>query len=119
MILFTLALNKRLANTGVTVNALHPGLMRTSLLRYYPKTYGWSDWSWTLIRYFTYPFRWWTLKSPKQAAQVATYCVVSEKLEEMSGKYISDCRVRKLLPEVNDMNKAERLWEQSSEMVKL
>ena len=40
-ILFTRALAKRLVNTNVTVNALHPGIIKTDLARDTTSTYSW------------------------------------------------------------------------------
>ena len=41
-VLFTRELAKRLEGTNVTVNALHPGVVRTELGRHFSDSYGWK-----------------------------------------------------------------------------
>ena len=118
-VLFTLELAKRLANTGVTVNALHPGIIRTELVRNYREAYNWSKALFGLIMALGYPFQLWFMKSAKQGAQTQIYCAVSEELDNVSGKYFSDCKERALLPEILDEKLAEELWSKSAKLVNL
>ena len=58
-------------------------------------------------------------KTPWQGAQTTIYCAVTEAIEGQSGKYFSDCKVKKVTnPEANDAN-AERLWDVSAKLVGL
>jgi hypothetical protein len=58
-------------------------------------------------------------KSPWQGAQTTIHCAVTEGIEDQSGKYFSDCKVKKVTnPEAND-TVAERLWEVSAKLVGL
>ena len=60
------------------------------------------------------------LKTPKEGAQTTIYCAVSEDMEGISGQYLSDCKIQKLVnPQATDEDIAERLWEVSSQMVGL
>lgn len=117
-ILFTLALSRRLQGSKVTVNALHPGLIRTEIGRYYKEAYGWSEFVYRLVKVLIWPFENWFLKSPLQGAQTQIFCGVDESLEGVSGKYFSDCYERLLLKEVLDERLQERLWKMSEEFVK-
>ena len=57
-------------------------------------------------------------KSPWQGAQTTIYCAVTEGIEDQSGKYFSDCEVKKVTnPQAHDDAIAERLWEVSAELV--
>lgn len=116
-ILFTLALSRRLEGTGVTVNALHPGLIRTELMRYYKEAYGWPDPVYRAARFLTWPFEMWMLKSSQEGAQTSVFCCVDESLDCISGKYFSDCRERPILAAALDEKLQERLWEMSEKFV--
>lgn len=118
-ILFTLSLNKRLQGSKVSVNALHPGIIRTEISRYYQEAYNWPSWLFGIIKIFMKPFELWFLKSSKQGAETSIYCCVDERLDSVSGKYFSDCSERPILKEMLDENVQERLWEISEEFVGL
>ena len=43
---------------------------------------------------------------------------MTEGIEDQSGKYFSDCKVKKVTnPQANDDTTAERLWDVSAELV--
>ena len=59
-------------------------------------------------------------KNPQQGAQTSIYCAVSEEMEGVSGKYLVDCKIRRLTtPAATDDEAAERLWRISAKMVGL
>ena len=68
--------------TGITVYALHPGLVRTELGRcvvpYFDTTIGYN-----LFHYLTWPL----MKEPWNGAQTTVCCAVDESLANESGKY--------------------------------
>jgi NAD(P)-dependent dehydrogenase (short-subunit alcohol dehydrogenase family) len=73
--LFASELARRLDNTGVSVFYLHPGAVRTSILRYL------GHWFFLLpiiINVF-YPFYWVTTKSPFEGSQTSIHCSVSDE----------------------------------------
>ncbi|CAH1246350.1 RDH14 [Branchiostoma lanceolatum] len=105
-ILFTRELNKRLAGTGVTVNALHPGTVRSELFRSTP---------WfvkVLFERILQPF----LKTPYQGAQCSIYCAVSKEMAEVSGQYVCDCRIQDPYKPGMDDGAAKKLWEVSERL---
>ncbi|XP_064394712.1 retinol dehydrogenase 11-like [Halichondria panicea] len=107
-IIFTRSLSKKLQNTQVTVNAVHPGKVYTEIAR--------NVWFLRIVMPLFKIF----LKSPWQGAQTSIYCAVSEDMEGVSGQYLADCKFKKLTnPQATDDAIAERLWEVSSEMVGL
>ena len=57
-------------------------------------------------------------KSPWQGAQTNIYCAVTEGIEDQSGEYFSDCKVKKVTnSQAHDDAIAERLWEVSAQLV--
>ncbi|KAJ8308133.1 hypothetical protein KUTeg_013007, partial [Tegillarca granosa] len=111
-VLFTKELSRQLQGTNVTINALHPGVVKTELVRYMPLTIPF------FLRWLFIPFKPF-LKSPKQGAQTSIYCAVAEELEHVSGKYFSDCAVKEPDACAKDDEAAKRLWTLSEELVGL
>ncbi|XP_076463726.1 retinol dehydrogenase 13-like [Babylonia areolata] len=112
-VLFTRALAERLRDTGVTVNAVHPGAVDTELPRHL--ALGRSTLARTLLR----PFTWVLLKTPVQGAQTSLHCALSAQLEGVTGKYFSDCREKGPAKQAKDDQAAERLWAISEKMTHL
>ncbi|XP_049986712.1 retinol dehydrogenase 13 [Alexandromys fortis] len=113
VVLFTKELSRRLQGTGVTVNALHPGVARTELGRH-------TDMHNSAFSSFTLgPFFWLLFKSPQLAAQPSTYLAVAEELESVSGKYFDGLREKAPSPEAEDEEVARRLWAESANLVGL
>lgn len=100
--LFTIALNKRLAETNVTVNCLHPGIIYTELGRYM-KIPLW-------LKILLAPIALLILKTPWQGAQTTIYCAVDKEVEGISGLYFSDCKQKQPEPQALDELAAEKLW---------
>jgi len=65
------------SGSGVTVNAVHPGITNTNISRY----------THSYLRWVTYPFTWPFIKSAKKGAQGVIHVALSEKLKGVSGKY--------------------------------
>ena len=60
------------------------------------------------------------LKTPQQGAQTCIHCAVHEGLEEYSGCYFFNCKLREVgNKEGTDDAIAARLWQVSSELVGL
>lgn len=67
--------------SGVTVNAVHPGLVDTELVRHMGFFNSW------LAKIFVYPLIWPFVKTPRHGAQVAIFAAVDPDLEKVTGKY--------------------------------
>ena len=55
-------------------------------------------------------------KNTTQGAQSSLHCAVQEGLEPLSGRYFSNCTVRKLSPKAKDDAAAKKLWELSERL---
>ncbi|XP_037688400.1 retinol dehydrogenase 11 [Choloepus didactylus] len=104
-ILFTRELARRLQGSGVTTYSVHPGTVKSEMVRHSP-----------LLR-----FIWWLLsaflKTPQQGAQTSLYCAVTEGLEALSGKHFSDCHVAWVSAQAHNETIARRLWDVSCDLL--
>ncbi|XP_029497753.1 retinol dehydrogenase 12-like [Oncorhynchus nerka] len=100
------SLAKRLKDTGVTVYAVHPGIVRTELKRHMNLA---LLISWKIVRPFT--------KTIVQGAQTSIYCAVEPELETESGGYYSDCKPSSCTRAARDDEMAQKLWELSCQML--
>jgi NAD(P)-dependent dehydrogenase (short-subunit alcohol dehydrogenase family) len=105
---FTYELARRLSGTGVTVNAMHPGFVRTNMAA----NNGW------LVRLFL-PLVHLNSLTPEEGARTAIYLASSPDVEGVTGKYF--VREQEVVsdPVSYDESAAKRLWEVSEEMTKL
>ncbi|XP_067884732.1 retinol dehydrogenase 11 [Heterodontus francisci] len=109
-ILFTLELSNQLRHTGVTVNAVHPGVVMTEIMRNYNL---FMQIIFNLIGFFFF-------KSSEEGAVSAIYCAVSKEMEDVSGKYIeSDCSLALPCPTAQDQALAKKLWDVSESLTGL
>jgi hypothetical protein len=69
--------------TGITVNAVHPGIVNTDILRH--SSY-YDSWLSTVV---LKPLVWLFIKSPRQGAQTIVYASLDPSLENVSGKYFA------------------------------
>jgi len=105
---FTYELARRLEGTGVTVNAMHPGFVRTNMAA----NNGW------LVRLFL-PLVHLNSLTPEEGARTAVYLASSPDVEGINGKYFVREREVASDPVSYDESVARRLWEVSEEMTKL
>lgn len=109
-VLFTLELSNRLQHTGVTVNAVHPGVVMTEVMRNYSL---YLRAIFNLIGFFFF-------KSAEEGAVSTIYCSVSKEMEGVSGKYIdSDCSLVLPSPTAQDTALARKLWDISATLTSL
>uniref|UniRef100_A0A250XX64 Retinol dehydrogenase 13 n=1 Tax=Castor canadensis TaxID=51338 RepID=A0A250XX64_CASCN len=113
VVLFTKELSRQLQGTGVTVNAVHPGVARTELGRHTGMHNS------AFSSFMLGPFFWLLFKSPQLAAQPSTYLAVAEELEGVSGKYFDGLKEKAPAPEAEDEEIARRLWAESTRLVGL
>lgn len=108
-ILFTVELARRLEGTGVTVNALHPGLIATG----FGKNNG------KLMAALIGTFMPLVAPSPEKCAQTSIYLASSLAVEGVTGRYFVDAHVTPPAPQATDMITARTLWDVSADMVHL
>lgn len=98
-VLFTAALARRLAGSGVTANALHPGVVATGFAG---NTGGWFGFAWKLIR----PF----LIAPSDGAATSLHLAISPEVEGVSGRYFAKSRPVPPSAAARDEALQERVW---------
>lgn len=97
IILFTYELAERLKGSEVTVNCLHPGVVKTKLLRA-----GFGDLSG---------------KTPEEGAKTSIYLASSPALENVSGKYFESCKQASSSPLSYNKALQEEFWRLSENLV--
>jgi len=115
-VLFSNELNRRMQGTGVTSNSLHPGVIKTELMRYSYNEFSWWQKS---LYVLAQPALWLCFKDIQHGAQTSIYCAVSPKLQTVGGEYFSDCAVSKVNPLAKDEKLAKALWDESVRLVGL
>ncbi|KAI9204138.1 uncharacterized protein BJ171DRAFT_582114 [Polychytrium aggregatum] len=84
-ILYTRNLAKRLNNSGITVNAAHPGVVRTPLFRYNRAIL-------RLLFFVLEPVIAIFFKTPWEGCQTTLHLALSDAGKTTTGKYFADCR---------------------------
>ena len=102
-ILFTYELARRLAGENITVNALHPGLVRTNIAR--------NNGLLGRVVNFFIGVRGIT---PDKGAETPVYLAASPEVEEVTGRYFVDCRPVPSSSISYDAELAARLWDMSA-----
>jgi NAD(P)-dependent dehydrogenase (short-subunit alcohol dehydrogenase family) len=105
---FTYELARRLEGTGVTVNAMHPGFVRTNMAA----NNGW------LVRFFL-PFIHRNSLTPEQGADTVVYLASSPEVEGLTGKYFVRRQELESDPVSHDEAAAKKLWGISEKMTGL
>lgn len=92
-VLFTYELAERLKGAGVTVNALHPGVIATKMLR---EGFGGG--------------------SLEVGAETPVYLAVSPKVQDITGKYFVRKRIEESAAVTYDQKLRQKLWEVSERL---
>jgi NAD(P)-dependent dehydrogenase (short-subunit alcohol dehydrogenase family) len=108
-VLFTYELARRLRGRPVTANALHPGVVSTS--------FGGEDPA-SVQRVFI-PFLRPFMKTAAQGAATSIYLASAPELEQVSGRYFANSKPKKSSERSYHLAAAARLWQVSTELVKL
>lgn len=106
-VLFTYELSRRTDNKSVTVNSLHPGMVRTRFVdKHVSLLY---KIGWNLYK----PF----MSSVEQGAQTSIYLSSSNEVAETTGQYFVNCKAIQSSELSYDVNLARRLWDVSEQLV--
>jgi NAD(P)-dependent dehydrogenase (short-subunit alcohol dehydrogenase family) len=100
LVMFTKELAQKLKGSGVTVNSLHPGLVRTGLL----KDTGF---------FLRLLFKLIPSVAPEKGAETSIYLASSPEVEGVSGKFFSDKKEAATSAEANNESKIKGLYEKS------
>jgi retinol dehydrogenase 14 len=97
-------LSRRLANTGVMVNCLHPGYVQTGIWRYAEVSF--------FINLIKKRF-----KTAKDGTETSIYLASSPEVSEVSGEYFVDCKPVELRKKFCDIAIRKKLWDDSMKIV--
>jgi NAD(P)-dependent dehydrogenase (short-subunit alcohol dehydrogenase family) len=101
-VVFTQELARRLAGTGVTAYALHPGVVASDIWRRVP---------WPVRPLLTR-----RMLTIDEGAATSLYCATAPELAQVSGRYYENCAEREP-SQVATPELGERLWRHSEEWV--
>jgi len=107
-LLFTYALARRLESGGVTVNAYHPGIVRTRLVRRAPAA----------VRIITSILNVFVGVSPRRASQGLVQLASSPQFDSTNGKLVHNGKTMDA-PFSDDIDAQDRLWKISSKIAGL
>ena len=105
---FTYYLSRKLNETGITVNCIHPGFVKTALAQ--------SD----------FPFPMNVIvpivglligETPEQAADTTVWLALSDEVKDINGEYVHPRKVKKSWPPTRDKNAQTRLYNVTQSML--
>jgi NAD(P)-dependent dehydrogenase (short-subunit alcohol dehydrogenase family) len=105
-VMFTFELASRLEGSGVTVNAVHPGFVKTNMGAHYNR----------IVRILK-PLIFRTGIPVEDGAETLVYLASSPEVEEISGEYFYRLKKRETNPLAQDKDGQKRLWTLSEQMV--
>lgn len=108
-LLFTYALARRLEGTGVTVNALHPGIVATNIGKN-------NGWGWRLLKPLLDLLFHMKYISPEEGARTVRYLATSPEVEDITGRYFVEEKPVASSETSRDDAAARRLWHVCDEM---
>jgi NAD(P)-dependent dehydrogenase (short-subunit alcohol dehydrogenase family) len=106
-ILFTYELARRLEGSGVTTNALHPGVIASGFGQTYPGAMA-------FFAKVARPF----LLSTEDGSKTSIYLASSPEVEGETGKYFAKCKAVKSNAVSYDLASQKKLWALSEELVR-
>lgn len=104
-VMFTYELARRLQGTAVSVNALHPGFVKSELYRHFGMVT-------PFVNFLAGLFG----KSEEEGAQTPIYLASAPEVDGISGQYYAEKEPVKSSPISYDTSQASRLWGISEEM---
>lgn len=108
VLLFTVELAHRLGPTRIAANAVHPGIVRTPMMREAPGLF-------RVISYAALPFS----RSPEKGAATSVSLASSADPTRVSGQYFTNAKVRKVKTAYNTPENRKLLWNLSMDACRL
>lgn len=105
-LLFTYEIARQLNGSGVTVNAVHPGLVKTNLGR---GGRSFSSRVWQIVNSFG--------SSPERGAATIVYLATSLEVKNVTGKYFANLKPIRSSKKSYDEYTVKKLWEISEKLV--
>ena len=102
VVLFTYEFARKIEGTGVSVNCLHPGFVKTNMIRKFRP----------FVKYFYHLIGLFML-TPKRGAKTSVYLASSPEVDGTSGKYFKRRKEAKSVKISYDKNVAKQLWDVS------
>jgi retinol dehydrogenase 13 len=102
-------LAEQLAGTGVTINAMHPGEVRTNI--------GMNNG--TLYQFYQRYLIWWVLKDPVISGEAIYYLAAAPELKTVSGKFFNQTIEETPAPHALDRTLGKRVWALSEQLAGL
>jgi len=103
--------SRRLKDTGVTVNLVHPGVVNSNHGRHLALSKN------ILFKFTFYPFFWLLTKSSWHGSQTVLFCAVAEACKGLTGQYFVDLFATKLEGIVTDEEAAKKLLDVASDWI--
>lgn len=104
-LLFTFALARRLENTGITVNAIHPGLARSGLMKE----------AFAPLRLFS----WLMARPADKVSETIIQAALAPEFEKTTGKFLHTGKEIEAPAYAYDHDVQQRLWEMSEKFAEL
>ncbi|KLO43353.1 hypothetical protein ABW17_09815 [Mycobacterium nebraskense] len=108
VLLFTIELAHRIAPTRVTANAVHPGIVRTPMMRGAQGVF-------RAISYGALPFS----RSPDKGAATSVFLADSPDAAQTSGKYFANAKSKNVKTAHNTQENRDYLWNLSMDAARL
>jgi retinol dehydrogenase 12 len=102
MLMFTIELARRMRATGVTANAVHPGIVKTQMML------GASG-LFKVISWLARPFA----VSPREGAATSVHLASSPEVAGVSGQYFANCKPQDVKSKFITEENCKRLWDLS------
>ncbi|KAI7754792.1 hypothetical protein M8C21_018791 [Ambrosia artemisiifolia] len=110
-----LAKQLKAMNANVTINAVHPGIVKTGIIRDHKGVITGMHVSITIYSIFFIASKF--LKSTSQGASTTCYVALSQKTEGVSGRYFADCNEIRSSSLANDDSEAHKLWKHTRALI--
>ena len=106
-LLFTLKLSKKLENKNISVNCVHPGIVKTNIAQ---------DQKGILQFIVKFVLKYKGI-SPEEGADTLIYLATNKTVQDLSGRYFANKSETKPSKEALNWDVADRLWQESNEII--